>query len=103
MAAVHGMQTGRLPWGAEHHCAFCKPFCHRTGMLAICEDLPEQHNTVTLDPVLKDANGIPPPKITYRLSENDRRMGEPDADDPGAGTLRRRQHQAAAGHPIRLR
>jgi hypothetical protein len=29
--------------------------------------------------------------------------GEPDADDPGAGALRRRQHQAAAGHPIRLR
>ena len=43
-------------------------------MVAICEDLPEEHNTVTLDPVLKDTNGIPAPKITYGLSENSRRM-----------------------------
>ncbi len=62
MAAVHGMQIGRLPWGAEHHRAYRKLFCHRTGMVAICEDLPEEHNTVTLDPVLKDSNGIPAPK-----------------------------------------
>jgi hypothetical protein len=66
-------------------------------MAAIREDLPEEHNTVTLDPVLKDANGIPPPKITCRLSENDRRMGEPDADDPGAGTLRRRHIKQRPG------
>ena len=43
-------------------------------MVAICEDLPEQHNTVTLDPVLKDSNGIPAPKIDYTLSDNSRRM-----------------------------
>ncbi len=41
---------------------------------AICEDLPEEHNTVTLDPVLKDSNGIPAPKINYTLSDNSRRM-----------------------------
>src|SRR5271156_1149575 len=74
MAAVHGMQIGRLPWGEEHHRAYRKLFCHRTGMVAICEDLPEEHNTVTLDPVLKDSNGIPAPKIDYTLSENSRRM-----------------------------
>ena len=43
-------------------------------MVAICEDLPEAHNTVTLDPVLKDSNGIPAPKINYTLSDNSRRM-----------------------------
>ena len=43
-------------------------------MVAICEDLPEEHNRVTLDPVLKDCNGIPAPKIDYTLSENSRRM-----------------------------
>ena len=43
-------------------------------MLAICEDLPEEHNTVTLDPELTDSNGIPAPKIDYTLSENSRRM-----------------------------
>src|SRR6516165_2101099 len=51
MAAVHGMQIGRLPWGADHHRAYRTLFRHRTGMVAICEDLPEEHNTVTLDPV----------------------------------------------------
>ena len=42
-------------------------------MAAICEDLPEEHNRVTLDPVLKDSNGIPAPKIDYR-SANSQRM-----------------------------
>jgi choline dehydrogenase-like flavoprotein len=36
---------------------------------AICEDLPEEHNTVTLDPVLKDSHGIPAPKIDYTMSK----------------------------------
>jgi choline dehydrogenase-like flavoprotein len=31
MAAVRGMQIGRLPWGPEHHRAYRKLFCHRTG------------------------------------------------------------------------
>jgi choline dehydrogenase-like flavoprotein len=43
-------------------------------VVAICEDLPEEHNTVTLDPVLKDSSGIPAPKISYTLSDNSRRM-----------------------------
>ena len=59
------MQTGRLPWGADHHRAYRKLFGRRIGMSAICEDLPEEHNRVTLDPVLKDSNGIPAPKIDY--------------------------------------
>ena len=74
MAAVTGMATGRLPWGSDHHRAYRKLFTHRAGMVAICEDLPEEHNTVTLDPVLKDSSGIPAPKIDYTLSENSRRM-----------------------------
>jgi len=41
-----------------------------------CEDLPEEHNRVTLDPVLKDSHGIPAPKIDYTISENTRRMME---------------------------
>jgi choline dehydrogenase-like flavoprotein len=43
-------------------------------MVAICEDLPELHNTVTLDADLKDSNGIPAPKLDYTLSENSRKM-----------------------------
>ena len=37
---------------------------------AICEDLPEEHNRVTLDPVLKDSHGIPAPRIDYTIGEN---------------------------------
>jgi choline dehydrogenase-like flavoprotein len=73
-AAIHGLETGRIPWGDAHHDAYRKLFGHRTGMVAICEDLPEEHNRVTLDPVLKDTSGIPAPKISYTLSENSKRM-----------------------------
>jgi choline dehydrogenase-like flavoprotein len=43
-------------------------------MVAICEDLPEEHNTVTLDPNIKDARGIAAPKMTYSISENSQKM-----------------------------
>jgi choline dehydrogenase-like flavoprotein len=72
--ALWGMTTGRLPWGAAHHRAYAELFDHTAGLVAICEDLPEPTNTVTLDPELRDADGIPAPKITYRLSENSTRM-----------------------------
>jgi choline dehydrogenase-like flavoprotein len=73
-AAVNGIETGRLPWGEDHHTAFRRLFARRAGMVGICEDLPEEHNRVTLDPVLKDSDGIPAPRIDYTLSENSKRM-----------------------------
>ena len=74
MSAVLGMQAGLVPWGAEHHAKYRTLHGRRTGMVAICEDLPEAHNRVTIDPELKDSNGIPAPRIDYTLSENSRRM-----------------------------
>ncbi len=44
------------------------------GLTVVTEDLPEEHNCVTLDPDLTDSDGIPAPKITYRLGENTKRM-----------------------------
>ncbi len=49
---------------------------HRLQIGIACEDLPEEHNRVTLDPVLKDSHGIPAPRIDYTISENTRRMME---------------------------
>jgi choline dehydrogenase-like flavoprotein len=72
--ASWGMATGRIPWGLGHHDAYRNLFEHTAGTLAICEDLPEPHNTVTLDPTLKDSHGIPAPKIDYALGDNSRRM-----------------------------
>jgi choline dehydrogenase-like flavoprotein len=74
LEAQQSMGNGRLPWGAEHHRVYRKLFNHRMTIAAICEDLPEPHNRVTLDPVLKDAHGIPAPKIDYTISENSNRM-----------------------------
>ncbi len=76
MTALGGMASGRIPWGAGHHQAFRSLFDRSMAIIGICEDLPEAHNTVTLDPVLRDAHGIPAPKIDYTLSENSRRMLE---------------------------
>src|SRR5215470_15869423 len=72
--ALWGMTTGRLPSGADHHRAYADLFDRTAGMVVICEDLPEPSNCVTLDPDLTDADGIPAPKVTYRLSENSRTM-----------------------------
>jgi choline dehydrogenase-like flavoprotein len=74
--ALWGMSSGALPWGAEHHDAYAGLWDRTAGMVIICEDLPEECNQVTLDPELTDSNGIPAPKISYRLGENSTRMME---------------------------
>jgi len=68
------MVYGLVPWGEDHHQAFARLYDHTATLVAITEDLPEETNTVTLDPELTDAHGIPAPKVTYRLSENSRKM-----------------------------
>ncbi len=73
-AALWGMSTGRLPWGSGHHEAYASLHDRTAGMVAICEDLPDPENRVTLDPELRDGSGIPAPRIRYRLSENSRKM-----------------------------
>ncbi|MCE2426001.1 MAG: GMC family oxidoreductase [Pseudomonadales bacterium] len=72
--ALTGMFGGRIPFGEGHHDAYRQLFNRIAGMVGICEDLPEEHNTVTLDPALTDGHGIPAPRIDYALSENSRRM-----------------------------
>jgi choline dehydrogenase-like flavoprotein len=72
--ALWGLSSGQVAWGAEHHRDYAALFDRTAGMVAICEDLPEPENRVTLDPELTDAHGIPAPKIHYRLSENSQRM-----------------------------
>ncbi|WP_396912571.1 GMC family oxidoreductase [Mycolicibacterium sp.] len=48
----------------------------RNGILwaANTEDLPEEHNRVTLSPTLVDSDGLPAPKVEYRVSENTRKL-----------------------------
>ena len=69
-----GMMQGRIPGGAEHHAGYAALFERTAGILAICEDIADPDNRVTLDPQLTDSNGIPAPKIDYRLGENSEKM-----------------------------
>ena len=72
--ALAGTARGHIPWGEGHHEAYASTFQHMSSVVALCEDLPEEHNTVTLDPNLTDSNGIPAPKISYTLSDNSVKM-----------------------------
>lgn len=72
--ALNGMRLEGIPWGEGHHRAFRSWFNHTSSFAAICEDLPEESNTVTLDPVLKDSDGIPAPRIHYVIGDNTERM-----------------------------
>jgi choline dehydrogenase-like flavoprotein len=74
--AVTSVEVGHLPWGKDHHRIYRDLVYRRLQIGIACEDLPEEHNRVTLDPELKDSNGIPAPRIDYAISENTRRMME---------------------------
>lgn len=63
-----------IAWGQHHHEEFSKRFGKTMTLAVIGEDLPEAHNQVTLDPELRDGNGIPGPRVEYRLSRNSRNM-----------------------------
>jgi choline dehydrogenase-like flavoprotein len=60
-------------WGEAFHKVIRS---HARGVLwaANTEDLPEPNNRVTLHPDLVDGDGVPAPKIEYRISENTRRI-----------------------------
>lgn len=51
-------------------------FGHSTMWGIIGEDLPDVHNRVELHPNLVDSDGVPAPKIIYRISENSKRLIE---------------------------
>lgn len=69
-AAHGGTSGGRIPWGADHHRVFKERFNHSLNVGVLTEDLPEEHNTITIDPILTDSDGIPAPKATYRVGDN---------------------------------
>jgi choline dehydrogenase-like flavoprotein len=74
--AVQSSSIGQLPWGSGHHRAYRELVNRRLQIGIACEDLPEEHNRVTIDPVLTDSHGIPAPRIDYTISENTARMME---------------------------
>ncbi len=70
-----GSHSGNVaPWGPDHHAWFRRHFGHVFGVFLMGDDLPLPENRVTLSDTLTDEDGIPAPKITYRLHPNDRAM-----------------------------
>ncbi|MEP7457432.1 GMC family oxidoreductase [Phyllobacterium sp. SB3] len=66
--------SAKAPWGKEHHSWFERHFGHSIGVFAIGDDLPNPENRVTLDPVLRDSDGVPAAVTHYQPGENDKRM-----------------------------
>ena len=64
---------GKLPfeqrWGAGVH-DIAEHAGRALTWSANVEDLPEESNRVELDPVSKDGDGIPAPRVTYKIGEN---------------------------------
>jgi choline dehydrogenase-like flavoprotein len=61
-------------WGPGFHQSIRKRLGRSAMWGIIAEDLPDETNRVVLDPVLKDGDGIPAPKVIYRMSENSYRL-----------------------------
>lgn len=65
---------GRGHWGEDHHARMRERFGRSASWILITEDLPDADNRVELSPTLADDAGLPAPQITYRQSDNSRRL-----------------------------
>jgi choline dehydrogenase-like flavoprotein len=56
-------------WGPAVHGLIERTLGHAFDWGVGIEDLPHEHNTVTLDPELTDSDGIPAPRITFTIDD----------------------------------
>jgi len=61
-------------WGENLHKLVARRFNHCLVYGIIGEDLPEESNQVVLDPELTDSDGVPAPKLLYKVSDNSNAM-----------------------------
>ncbi len=69
-----GFNMPAVIWGDKHHEEFHERFGKTSLLAVVSEDLPEEHNSITLDAKLKDNHGIPAPKVSYKTAPNTRKM-----------------------------
>lgn len=74
LAAALFPWPGERRWGRSLHEHVSAWVNHAAAWGITAEDLPEHTNTVTLDNALTDADGIPAPRLRYRVSDNSRRI-----------------------------
>jgi choline dehydrogenase-like flavoprotein len=61
-------------WGPGFHARVRARLGHSAMWGIIAEDLPDEANRVVLDDTLTDSDGIPAPRIVYRIGENSARI-----------------------------
>ncbi|GAB6987894.1 GMC family oxidoreductase [Nocardioides pyridinolyticus] len=61
-------------WGEQFTAKMKQAVGHSIDWIVHAEDLPEEHNRVTLDHELSDSDGLPGAKISYTTSENTHRI-----------------------------
>ncbi|MDJ1016736.1 MAG: GMC family oxidoreductase [Paracoccaceae bacterium] len=69
-----GVYLPRVPWGEDHHQRFLDVFGRTASLTVTTEDLPNPENRVTLSSDVTDGDGLPAPKMTYRVDGNTKRM-----------------------------
>lgn len=63
--ALNGMPQDGPKWGGEYKKMLAKYFTRSMTLLAHTTSLPQVNNTITLDPELKDAWGLPAIRVTF--------------------------------------
>jgi choline dehydrogenase-like flavoprotein len=68
---LDGLPPDAPKWGAEYKKMLGRYFTHTCSTLAHATSLPVESNTVDLDPTVRDAWGLPAPRITFQLHPDD--------------------------------
>ena len=69
--ALHGMPRDAPKWGGEYKKMLQTYFTRTMSLLAHTSSLPQEKNTITLDPEVKDAWGLPAVRVTFDYHPDD--------------------------------
>lgn len=72
--ALQGLRRRKIVFGEKHLDWFENEYNHKASLGLIVEDLPELTNFIDLDASLTDQNGIPAPRVHYKLSSNSKKL-----------------------------
>src|SRR5580692_1573277 len=77
IGAAMGMEPppGTERWGASYRDFFAKYYGRHVVIMSETENLPYADQTIDLDPVVRDAWGLPAPRITYDWRRSNERKG----------------------------
>jgi choline dehydrogenase-like flavoprotein len=64
--ALNGLPPEAPRWGAEFKAQLAENFTRSVNVFGHCTSLPVESNSISLDPELKDAWGVPAPRVTYK-------------------------------------